>query len=220
MDRTAIATEMGAARATLHALLTTAGPVELRRRSDGTRWTNQQLLFHMVLGYAGVRVLLPLVRLMGRLPAPAGRGWAALLNAAARPFPVIDHLGPVAAARVLSTARIDALGGRVIAGLQRAGAGDRGGAAPRHADADRWDPYFTAWMSLAAVYRYATTHFATRPTCAPSIPNTARARATSRPTIRPRRAAARGGDGDDAVVRPGLSTGVMAGHGRQHRNGG
>jgi hypothetical protein len=23
----------------------------------------------------------------------------------------------------------------------------------------RWDPYFTGWMSLAEVYRYATRHF-------------------------------------------------------------
>jgi hypothetical protein len=85
VDRAAIAAEMVAARTTLHALLTSADRADLRRRSDGTCWTNHQLLIHLVLGYAVVRVLLPLVRLMGRLPAPVGRGWAALLSAAARP---------------------------------------------------------------------------------------------------------------------------------------
>ncbi len=160
VDRAAIAAEMGTARAALHALLTTAAPTALRRRSNGTAWTNHQLLFHMVLGYAVVRVLLPLVRLMGRLPAPAGRGWVALLNAAARPFHRINYVGPVVAARVLSPARIDDLGGRVIAGLQRSlqreteAALHRGMPLPT-----RWDPYFREWMSLAQMYRYATTHF-------------------------------------------------------------
>jgi hypothetical protein len=160
VDRAAIAGEMDDARAALHALLAAADPAGLRRRSDGTRWTNHELLFHCVLGYAVVRVLLPLVRLMGRLPAPVGRGWAALLNAAARPFHVVNYAGPVAAARVLPPARIDALGGRVIAGLQRALQREteatlhRGMPLPT-----RWDPYFTEWMSLADVYRYATRHF-------------------------------------------------------------
>jgi DinB superfamily len=160
VDRAAIAAEMDTARAALHALLTTADPPDLHCRSDGTRWTNHQLLFHMVLGYAVVRVLLPLVRLMGRLPAPVGRGWAALLNAAARPFHVINYLGPVAAARLLPPARIDAFGGRVIAGLKRALARETEAALRRGMPLPtRWDPYFTEWMSLAAVYRYATTHF-------------------------------------------------------------
>ncbi len=160
VDRVAISRELDAARAQLHALLTAADPADLRRGTDGTRWTNHQLLFHMVLGFGVVRTLLPLVRLMGRLPAPVGRAWAALLDSAARPFHVVNHLGPVAAARVLGPARIDALGARVIAGLQRA--------LPRESEAamhrgmpmpPRWDPYFTGWMSLADVYRYATRHF-------------------------------------------------------------
>jgi hypothetical protein len=151
---------MAQARTLLHELLTGASPADLRRRSDGTRWTNHQLLFHMVLGYAVVRVLLPLVRLVGRLPAPVGRGWAALLDAAARPFHVVNYGGPVLAARVLTPTRIDALGGRVLAGLQRRlrreteAALHRGMPLPT-----RWDPYFTGWMSLAEVYRYATRHF-------------------------------------------------------------
>jgi hypothetical protein len=155
-----MAAEMVAARTALHGFLTTADLAALRRRSDGTRWTNRELLFHMVLGYGVVRVLLPLVRVMGRLPAPVGRGWAALLDAAARPFHVINYAGPVAAARCLSPAQIDALGARVIAGLERALQRETEAALRRGMPLPaRWDPYFTEWMLLAEVYRYATTRF-------------------------------------------------------------
>ena len=52
-----------------------ATPADLRRRSSGTRWTNELLLlFHMVFGYMLVRVLLPLVHAISRLPQPAGTG--------------------------------------------------------------------------------------------------------------------------------------------------
>ena len=44
-----------------------------RRRSAGTRWTNQQLLYHMVFGSMVVRALLPLVRAFGHLPDVASR---------------------------------------------------------------------------------------------------------------------------------------------------
>jgi DinB superfamily len=160
VDRRAIDRELEAARVTLHELLTTADAAALRRPSNGTRWTNHQLLVHMVLGYGVVRVLLPLVRLMGRLPAPVGQRWATLLNAAARPFHVINYAGPVAAARLLSPARIDALGARLIAGLQRALGREAETALHRGMPLPtRWDPYFTESMSLAEVYRYATTHF-------------------------------------------------------------
>ena len=54
VDRAVIAREMDDARARLHALLAAAGPVDLRRRSSCTRWTNEQLLFHMALGYLDV----------------------------------------------------------------------------------------------------------------------------------------------------------------------
>ena len=67
MDRAATADELAAARTALHALL---NPAELRHHSHGTRWTDHQVLLHCVLGYAVVRVLLPLVRLLGRPPAP------------------------------------------------------------------------------------------------------------------------------------------------------
>jgi hypothetical protein len=57
---------MRRAREEFHQLVSTASPKDLRRRSNGTRWTNRQLLLHMVFGYIIVRTLLPLVHTLGR----------------------------------------------------------------------------------------------------------------------------------------------------------
>ena len=151
---------MDDALARLHALLDAADPADLRRRSDGTRWTNEQLLFHMVFGYLVVRVLLPLVRVVGRLPAPIGRGWAGLLDAARWPFHGINYWGSVVASRVFDHARMGALADRTLAALQRRLAREdeatlrRGMPFPTS-----WDPYFTDFMTLAEVYRYPSLHF-------------------------------------------------------------
>jgi hypothetical protein len=159
VDRAAIAREMDDARGRLHALLASADAADLRRASNGTRWTNEQLLFHMLFGYLVVRTLLPLVRLAGRLPAPVGRGWAALLNVATRPFHVVNYWGSVAAARVFNHTRMGPLADRTIAALQRRLAQEseeslhRGMPFPTG-----WDPYF-GYLTLTDVYRYPTRHF-------------------------------------------------------------
>jgi hypothetical protein len=150
---------MDEARARLHALLAAADDADLRRASDGTRWTNEQLLFHMVFGYLVVRTLLPLVRVVSRLPAPVGRSWAALLNSATRPFHVVNYWGSVGAARVFNHARIGPLADRTLAALQRNLAREPEAALPRGMPfPTRWDPYF-GYLTLAEVYRYPTRHF-------------------------------------------------------------
>jgi hypothetical protein len=160
VDRAAISREMDLARTQLHALLASADAADLRRRSNGTRWTNEQLLFHMVFGYLVVRVLLRLVRVISRLPAPAGRAWAALLDAARRPFHEVNYWGSVAAARVFNHARMGRLCDRTVAALQRGldleseAALGRGMPFPTS-----WDPYFTSSMTLAELYRYPSLHF-------------------------------------------------------------
>ena len=159
VDRAAIAGQMDDALTRLHALLDRAGPADLRRSSDGTRWTNEQLLFHMVFGYLVVRTLLPLVRLVSRLPAPVGRGWAALLNAATRPFHVVNFWGSVGAARVFNHARMGPLADRAVAALQRALAREPEAALHRGMPfPPDWDPYF-GYLTLEEVYRYPTRLF-------------------------------------------------------------
>ena len=93
IDRQAVHAELESARAVFAELVARAGPRDLRRASDGTRWTNRQLLFHMLFGYLIVRALLPLVRVFGRLPDQYSRRYAAVLNAGTRPFHTVNYLG-------------------------------------------------------------------------------------------------------------------------------
>ncbi|MEU9916170.1 DinB family protein [Streptomyces sp. NPDC051001] len=44
--------ELEEARTAFHQLLDAATDADLCRPTDGTRWTNGQLLFHMLFGYA------------------------------------------------------------------------------------------------------------------------------------------------------------------------
>jgi len=51
MDRQSIVDEMERARDDFHRLVDPATTAELHRQSNGTKWTNDQLLFHMLFGY-------------------------------------------------------------------------------------------------------------------------------------------------------------------------
>jgi hypothetical protein len=160
MDRADIVAEMREAAADFRVLLDTATSAELRRGSDGTKWTNEQLLFHMLFGYLVVRRLLPLVRIMGRLPDGASRAFAATLNAGTRPFHVVNYLGSLGGARVLGHAwmerTFDRIVNRLVASLLQAGEDQlaRGMHFPTG-----WDPYFRDHMTLADVYHYVTQHY-------------------------------------------------------------
>lgn len=51
MDRGDVAHELDRVRLDFRALLNGADAGQLCQLSDGTRWTNRQLLFHMLFGY-------------------------------------------------------------------------------------------------------------------------------------------------------------------------
>jgi hypothetical protein len=152
--------ELERARRDFHALVDGAGPADLSRRTDGTRWTNEQLLFHMLLGYGVVRTLLPLVHVMARLPDPVSRAFAAVLDALSWPFHLVNYVGPCVAVRVLPSrwpgARVDA----VVASLHRALAAETEASsrASMHFPTG-WDPYFRSTMTVLEVYHYATQHY-------------------------------------------------------------
>jgi len=160
IDRADIAAELEHARIEFHRLLGVAGPDDWGRPTRGTRWTNEQLLFHMVFGYMIVQRLLILVKVFNRLPDEVSRSFARLLNAATRPFDVINYYGSSAAALVYNRRRMGAKMDRVIAALQRklvresAGASQRGMHFPT-----RWDPFFQDYMTVADMYRYPGQHF-------------------------------------------------------------
>jgi hypothetical protein len=160
LDRRAIRDEMERARQTFHQLLDHATAAELRRPSDGTRWTNEQLLFHMLFGYLIVRALLVLARIFGRLPDWASMAFGRLLDTVRTPFHLINYAGSCIGARIIPRSRMGGALDRVIAALQRR--------LEREPAADlrrgmhyptSWDPFFASYMTLYGLYRYPTQHF-------------------------------------------------------------
>jgi hypothetical protein len=144
----------------LDGCLANATPGQLTGQSAGTKWTNEELLFHMVFGYMVFRALVPLVRIVSRLPQSWGRDFASALDAATVPFDSVNYWASRAAARVYNRHRM----GRKLERTTRALA--------RHFDREtpaslersmnfptRWDPFFASRMSLTDVYAYPTLHF-------------------------------------------------------------
>jgi hypothetical protein len=147
MEPAEISDEMRRAQAEFHQLVDAASAPDLRRPSNGTRWTNRQLLFHMVLGYAVVRTLLPLVRALGRLGH--SRGFAATLDAGRRPFHLINYLGSCIGGQILSPRAMTTVLDWIIRGLQRtlSAETERTLAFTMHVPT-AWDPYFKPAMSV------------------------------------------------------------------------
>lgn len=160
IDRAAIATDLERARIEFHRILAEAERHDAwSKPTCGTRWTNEQLLFHMVFGYMVVQRLLILVEMFSLLPDSFSRAFACLLNAATRPFDVINYYGSCAAGLVYNRRRMDAKMDRVIAALQRKLARESEDSFHRgmHIPSS-WDPFFTEYMTLEEVYRYPGKH--------------------------------------------------------------
>src|SRR4051812_30016430 len=159
-DRKALVADLERVRADFHRLLSKVRDGEWDQPTHGTRWTNEQLLFHMVFGYMVVQRLLPLVRVMGRLPDRVSATFARLLNAATKPFHQINYYGSCAAALVYNRRRMGSKFDRVIASLQRRLAQETDDALGRGMHfPSRWDPFFADYMTLEDVYRYPGRHF-------------------------------------------------------------
>ena len=160
MDNSEIRAELDRVRLDFRHLLETASDAELRQPSDGTKWTNEQVLFHMLFGYLLVRNLRPLVRAFSRLPDGASKTFAGLLNAATRPFHVVNYVGSLGGARALGRPRMVRVMDHVVTGLQEALARTPENALRRgmHFPVG-WDPYFADYMTLRDVYHYPTQHY-------------------------------------------------------------
>ncbi|WP_367320044.1 DinB family protein [Streptomyces sp. HUAS ZL42] len=160
LDRQAVHAELERVRADFHRLLAEASAADLRRSTDGTRWTNEQLLFHMLFGYMLIRVLLRLLGVFAGLPRSVGGTFARVLDAAASPFHVINYVSSVFGTLYYNHRRMGAKMDRTVAALHRrldrestASLG-RGMHYP-----PRWDPFFRDWMTRADLYRYPTQHY-------------------------------------------------------------
>jgi hypothetical protein len=160
MDTSEIQTEMDRVRVDFRDLVDTATVRELRLATDGTKWTNEQLLFHMVFGYLLVRNLLLLVRGFSRLPDGASRTFAATLNAGTRPFHAVNYAGSLGGIRALGYPRTERLMDRTISALQASleQATDMELRRSMHFPVG-WDPYFKDVMTLRDVYHYPTQHY-------------------------------------------------------------
>ncbi|CRK55330.1 hypothetical protein [Alloactinosynnema sp. L-07] len=160
MDKSAVHAELEQARAGFHQLLDSASEQDLHRPSNGTRWTNEQLLFHMLLGYLIMRALLLLMRAFARLPAGAGRAFARLLNAATAPFDVVNYAASRLGGTVLGRERMAGMFDRVIAKThRRLDAETEADLARGMHYPTRWDPFFQDFMTRADLYRFPTQHF-------------------------------------------------------------
>ena len=157
---TALSADLERARADFQHLLSLVGSEEWDKASSGTRWTNEQLLFHMVFGYMVVQRLLILVYVFSRLPDCASRGFAWALNAGTPLFDRINYYGTNLAALVYNRRRMAAKLDRVIDALQRSLARRDQKALRRGMHfPNRWDPYFRDYMTLSDVYGYPGKHY-------------------------------------------------------------
>jgi hypothetical protein len=148
-DRSAIRREFEEAQETFHVLFASASEEALDHPSNGTRWTNRQLLFHMMLGYLVVDALLPLVKAFNRLPAPVGRVFARLLNGATGLFNAINYWGSVVGSRLYRGQRMVPKFDAVIAALQqRLDRESPANLGRSTAYPVPWDPFFSVTMTL------------------------------------------------------------------------
>ena len=155
-----IAEEIRDARRDFHRLLDEASTAELRTRTSGTKWTNEQLLFHMLFGYMLVRTLLWLVRGFSRLPRGYSRRFAHALDAATPAFHVINYVGALGGARALGHGGMKRLMDNVTASLTRTleRSSDNQLGRGMHFPVG-WDPYFRDYMTVQDVLHYATQHY-------------------------------------------------------------
>jgi hypothetical protein len=160
MDRRDIDAELERATADFHRLLDSATRAEVRLPTNGTRWTNKQLLSHMLFDFMLVCALVPLVNGLSRLPRSVSRTFAAILNSGTRPFHVINYLSALPGGTVLSTRAMEKLMDRTIGRLR--------GRLARESEHTLglamhfpvgWDPYFKDTMTVADVYLYPTQHY-------------------------------------------------------------
>src|SRR3954462_6115158 len=107
LDRDAVLAGYARARDTFRRVADGASPEYLAQRSRGTRWTNRQLLFHMVFGYLIVYTLRWIVRLGGLLPRWASRAFSAVLNVFTGPFNVANYVGSGIGGTVFTVARME-----------------------------------------------------------------------------------------------------------------
>jgi len=142
------------------AILKAALPEELDLPTNGTAWTNRQLLFHMLLGQLVTRMVIVVMGAFSRLPAGASRGWAAGMAAVTPLYNRLNFAGGVVGGRLFTEARMgrqmEAVTAKILHFYDQASPSDlsRGMTIP-----PSWDPYFSTWMDRAQLMTWAPKHY-------------------------------------------------------------
>lgn len=160
LDKAAVHEELERVRQSFARHIADMTPTDLDRLSNGTKWTNRQLLFHMLFGYIVVRRLIWMVKVLSHLPNAATKAFAASLDATTTPFNWANYIGPVGAAKIISPARMQRWLDRLTTWLEKDMDGQNAkGLARGMYYPTTWDPYFKSRMTLADLYRYPTQHY-------------------------------------------------------------
>ncbi len=141
-------------------LLGSAQVDELDAPSVGTRWTNRQLLFHMLLGQRITRMVIVVMGGFSRLPPGASRGFARVLAAFTRPYNELNWFGGVVGGRINTVPSMRRQMDRVTSSILNwydhadTNALHRGMTVP-----SSWDPYFTPCMDRVDLLQWAPRHY-------------------------------------------------------------
>ncbi|MBK8463479.1 MAG: DinB family protein [Nigerium sp.] len=141
-------------------ILVTARAGELDLPTNGTRWTNRQLLFHMLLGQRITWMVIGVMGVFARLPPSASRAWASGMAATTPLYHRLNWLGGVLGGRLFTLPRMrrqmDALTARILDFYDQAAPADlaRGMTIP-----PSWDPYFTDSMDRTGLLAWAPQHY-------------------------------------------------------------
>lgn len=142
------------------AILRAARVGELDLPSDGTRWTNRQLLFHMLLGQRITRMVIVIMAVFSRLPPGASRAWAKGMAAVTPVYERLNFAGAVVGGRLFTEAdmgrQMAAVTAKILHFYDHASPDEmgRGMAIP-----PSWDPYFSTWMDRAQLMTWAPKHY-------------------------------------------------------------
>lgn len=156
----AIRLELENTRSTFHKILDSLSREDWYKKSQFPAWTNGELLFHMALGFMILPTLIHLVLFWSRLPKSFSKSFAGFLNFITGPFIWMDIFGPHIGAKVFPCQSIgkkyDRVHVTVLKKLDSIKEDDwqRGMYYPTE-----WDPLFSEYMTVKAVFHYMTAHF-------------------------------------------------------------
>ena len=156
----AIRLELENTRFAFHEILNSLSKEDWYRKSQFPAWTNGELLFHMTFGFIILPTLINLVLFWTRLPKSFSKLFAGILNFFTDAFERIDILGPHIGAKVFPYKSIgekyDRVYFSILKKLDSIKKDDwqRGMYYPT-----KWDPLFSEYMTVEAVFHYMTSHF-------------------------------------------------------------